>query len=201
MKKGLYHNALILLIITLVSGLLLSFVYEITKNPIKEAEQNAKTKAYSSVLKASNYKSIKDIEMLIEKVNKDFQNGKQDENGISFKRTMINEALSAVDENDRVIGYVLTVTSKDGYGGNIQVAYGISGFDFSITGFEVLSQSETAGFGAKCVEESYKSSFKGDKSIDDVDIITGATYTTTAIKETIGAGICFVKDYLDKEGI
>lgn len=199
MKKGFIRNALILFAITLVSGLLLSMVYEITKEPIKKAEEDAKNKAYQTVLKADNYVVPEKASSLIEKANADFESGKNDANGIKYKRVLINEALEAKDKDNKTLGYIVTVTSKNGYGGDIQVTFGI-GSDFTITGFEVLSQNETAGFGAKCVEDSYKSSFKGKKNATDVDTITGATFTSTAIKQTVGAGLCFITNYLDKEG-
>ena len=43
-------NALILTAITLVSGLLLGGVYEITKEPIQASKEKAKQEAYKSVM-------------------------------------------------------------------------------------------------------------------------------------------------------
>ena len=42
-------NTLILTAITVVSGLLLGFVYELTKEPIARQEELAKTEAYAEV--------------------------------------------------------------------------------------------------------------------------------------------------------
>ena len=41
-KNPIIKNALILTIITLIAGLGLGFVYEITKNPIAQAQEKAK---------------------------------------------------------------------------------------------------------------------------------------------------------------
>ena len=43
-------NTLILTAITLVSGILLGLVYEITKEPIAIAKEQAKNKAYQAVM-------------------------------------------------------------------------------------------------------------------------------------------------------
>ena len=200
MKKGFVHNALVLLAITLVSGFLLAAVYAITKEPIKQAEENAKQEAYQKVLQAETYEKPSNYGKLLKKANDAFREGKHDGNGLSLKGVMVEEALEAKDKGGALLGYILTVTSKNGYGGNVQITFGM-GTDFAITGFEVLSHSETPGFGARCEDEKYKATFKGDKTVADVDIISGATYTTTAIKQSVSAGITFVTEYIDKEGI
>ena len=48
--KQLIKNTLVLTPITLVSGLLLGLVYEVTKAPIARSKENAKQKAYEKVL-------------------------------------------------------------------------------------------------------------------------------------------------------
>ena len=48
--KNIIKNAMILTVITLVSGLLLGFVYDITKEPIAKAKEQAKNEAYQTVM-------------------------------------------------------------------------------------------------------------------------------------------------------
>ena len=48
-KNPIIKNALILTIITLIAGLGLGFVYEITKNPIAQAQEKAKKEAWQAV--------------------------------------------------------------------------------------------------------------------------------------------------------
>ena len=48
--KNIIKNAMILTVITLVSGLLLGFVYDITKEPIAQAKEKAKNEAYQTVM-------------------------------------------------------------------------------------------------------------------------------------------------------
>ena len=46
MNQKIIKNTLILTAITLISGLLLGFVYEITKEPIAASRENRKQEAY-----------------------------------------------------------------------------------------------------------------------------------------------------------
>ena len=48
-KKGMIKDASILLLITVVAGLILGFVYQITKEPIAAAEEKAAKAAYQEV--------------------------------------------------------------------------------------------------------------------------------------------------------
>ncbi len=197
-SKGMIRNTVILLVITLVAGLLLSLVYEITKDPIAQAEENAKKAAYAKVLSAKEYVEIDNAELLLEKVNDGLASGTYNQDKIDYTRTVVDEVLCAKNEDGKSLGYVITTTSKNGYGGNIQVTFGLN-LEKAITGFTVLSQSETAGFGAKCAETAFQEQYK-EKTVDNFDdvIISGATYTSTALKEAVGAG--FVVFDLVKEG-
>ena len=49
------------------------------------------------------------------------------------------------------VGYVVNVTSHEGYGGDIDISVGIRE-DGTVTGIEMLSISETAGLGMKAKE-------------------------------------------------
>ena len=52
-KKGMIKDASILLLITVVAGLILGFVYQITKEPIAAAEEKAAKAAYQEVFPES----------------------------------------------------------------------------------------------------------------------------------------------------
>lgn len=89
--------------------------------------------------------------------------------------------------NDNV-GYVITAAAK-GYGGDVEwmVAFDDDGV---IQGAKVLSQSETAGLGAKCEEPWFQEQFIGkseDVSRDTIDMISGATITSNATITAINA--------------
>ena len=77
----------------------------------------------------------------------------------------------------------------------ITVALGID-MDGVITGFKPLQHGETVGFGAKCEEDSFRAQFPGLTSENEIDGISGATFSTNAIKEAVGTGLYFVNNYL-----
>jgi len=98
----------------------------------------------------------------------------------------------------RLLGYAL-FADGNGYAGNIEMLIGID-VDGKITGLEVLSQSETPGLGARCVEirpgESHPwflRQLKGKRDSDltpkSIDAITGATITSEAIMGGVRVGI------------
>ena len=60
----------------------------------------------------------------------------------------IDKALEAKDGSGTLLGYVLTVTSREGYGGDITFTMGIR-LDGTLNGISILSISETAGLGMK----------------------------------------------------
>lgn len=57
--KKIVKDALVLFAITLVAGILLGVVYQITLDPIAKANENAKEKAYKAVLaEADSFETI-----------------------------------------------------------------------------------------------------------------------------------------------
>ena len=99
-------NTLILTAITVVSGLLLGIVYDVTKEPIAQAQERTKQKAFQTVLpEASEFTSSNFDEKEAAKILK--ENGYTDD---------ITEVAEATDKKGKVIGYVINVTSHEGYG-------------------------------------------------------------------------------------
>ena len=78
-------NTLILTIITVVSGLLLGIVYDITKEPIAAAQENSKQEAYRTVLPdAASFEDYEDLspEEKLE-IEKELYREKQIEAGVA----------------------------------------------------------------------------------------------------------------------
>ena len=109
-------NTLILTVITVVSGLLLGIVYDITKEPIAAAQENSKQEAYRTVLPDAdsfeNYENF-DAEEAAALVK---DNGYTDD---------ITEVAAGKSDSGETVGYVLNVTSHSGYGGDIEISVGI----------------------------------------------------------------------------
>ena len=146
--KKIITSTLVLVLITLVAGLALSAVYELTKEPIAAAEKKAQENAYRLVMPDANgFIAVGKLEASMYPIEK--------ENGVT-----INACLTAQDAAGNSIGHVVNVTSPNGYGGDITLAVGIL-FDGTVQGISVISQGETAGLGAVCAEEKFTGQFSG----------------------------------------
>ncbi len=193
-------NALKLLVITLVAGLLLGVVYVITAEPIAEQEEKTRQEGFLAVFEdASSFETYEDYdaEELAEAVI---------EAGIDSSVAEITEVVEAKDAAGEHLGYIYSVNSKKGYGGNIEFLVGIQE-DGTVNGYSILSISETAGLGMKAEDEEFYSQFE-DKNVEyfewtkdgaaadnEVDAISGATITTRAMTNGVNAAI-YANDYL-----
>ena len=182
-------------LITLVSGLLLGLVQDITAGPIAEQQQKAKEEAYKAVFADAD--SFEQVE-LTEEVSAGLE-ACLDENGYGAQN--IDEVMTALDASGSQIGYAFTVTTCEGYGGDIQFAMGIKD-DGTLNGISILSIGETAGLGIKANTDAFKDQFK-DKNVekfaytktgatadDEIDALSGATITTNAMTNGVNAGLC-----------
>ncbi len=178
--KSILKNTGILLAITLVAAVALSFVYELTKGPIAEAAQKAKAEAYQQVYEnAATFADVENAAAGIKDYNAKFTDG-----------TAVEEVLRTQDVDGNHLGYVLTVSAK-GYAGEVRIALGIDKSG-TVVGYAVLEHGESPGFGANCENEDVKQQFLGITAADQLDGITGATITTNALKRETQAAIDFV---------
>ena len=198
-KSSILTNTLVILIVTLVAVAGLAVVYQVTKEPIEQAEISAREKVYSSVFaEATGFTEIENAGALTEGIGEALVNA--DLGGCS-----VDVALTANGADGNVLGYVIAATSPNGYGGNIQVAVGISK-DGVITGFDVISNSETAGLGSKCTAPDFTSQFAGKNAEilkytktgavaeNEIDAISGATRTTNAVTQAVNSAIIFYQE-------
>lgn len=185
-------NIIVLTVITVLAGLLLGYVYDITKGPIADAQEKAKQEAYKSVFSsADHFGALEGFDMGAA-TNKALASGLS---GVS-----IDEASIAYDAAGNALGYVLTVTSSEGYGGDVTLSMGVTN-DGTINGIEFLSLSETAGLGMKADTDDFKNQFRGMNAAQisytksgkqndyEIDAISGATITTSAVTNAVNAGL------------
>lgn len=203
-KSSFIKNCIALLIITLVAGLALSAVYEITKSPIAKAEESARLAAYETVYPGAVFETPDDADVLLEGACTAVE-------AAGFTGCSVSDILYANDENGTRLGYVIAAVSPNGYGGDISVAVGIDAATNKITGFSVLSNSETAGLGARCTEDEFTSQFTGKDATsieyvkgggasgNQIDAISGATVTTNAVTEAVNSALVVYNSIL-KEG-
>ena len=193
MSNRIIKDTLAITVITLVSGLLLGIVNDITAGPIAEQEAKAKEEAYKAVFAdADSFETITsgedpDLEAYL------------DENGYGAQN--IDEVMLAKDSSGNELGYAFTVTTSEGYGGDIQFAMGVMD-DGTLNGISILSISETEGLGMRANTDDFKNQFKDKKvekftytktgaaSEDEIDALSGATVTTNAMTNGVNAGLC-----------
>ena len=191
MNSGI-KNVICLTAITLVAGIGLGYVYDITKEPIAQMEENTKLAAYQKVFpEAAGFEDINEADV------------PSDENGFEgISGVQIDSAVAAVDASSQRLGYVINVTSHEGYGGDISISMGIDDAGM-VKGIEILSISETAGLGMKAKDEKFRDQFKnknvtmftytktGASADFEIDAISGASITTKAVTNAVNAGLAY----------
>ena len=194
--KEMMKNTGILLAITVVAGLVLGLVYQITKDPI--AEQDAKKKQEACREVFADAASFEAMEVTQTDAAKWAAAG--------YGQESIDEVMSAVDASGDLLGYVITVTTKEGYGGDIQFSIGVR-TDGTLNGMSILSISETAGLGMRAEEvlkpqfankrvEVFEYTKSGAAADNQIDAISGATITTNAVTNGVNAGLYYFRTQL-----
>ncbi len=189
--KEMMRNTGIMLAITLIAGLLLGLVYQVTKEPIAEQEAKAKQEACQEVFQdAASFALIGVETMTVE----------------GYAQESIDEVMEAKDASGELLGYVITVTTKEGYGGDIQFSIGVR-LDGTVNGMSILSISETAGLGMRADEvlkpqfagknvEKFVYTKNGAAADNEIDAISGATITTNAVTNGVNAGLYYFQTVL-----
>jgi len=189
--KSIIKDTIALTVITLVAGLLLGFVYEITKDPISVQNEKAKQKSYQQV-----FSDADSFEAVTEESDAQYLAIA----GTKVDTVTIDEIVLAHDAEGTLLGYVFTVTSAEGYGGDITFSVGIT-LDGTVGGISFLSISETAGLGMKANTSDFKNQFKnkqvesfevtktGAADDNEIDAISGATITSNAVTNGVNAAL------------
>lgn len=197
----IFKDASVLFIITLIAGILLGFVYQITKEPIAAQNEKTKQEAYRTVLCAADT-----FEVLYTDENSEdeaYLSGLLDSADTDFSKDDIEEVVIGTS-NGETVGYVITVVAHDGYAGDIEYSVGISQSG-EYLGTSILSISETAGLGMRAkTDPSFLNQFKGaitniftlvtdgtgsENGDDVVDAISGSTVTSKAMTKGINAAL------------
>ena len=138
----------------------------------------------------------------------------ESENGISPIKSYnatIDEVVLAKDKDGNELGYIVTVTDSEAYGGSLQMTVGILS-DGTVKGISYLSINETPGLGMNAKEDSFIKQFS-DKKVDyfkynkagasadnEINAISSATITTNAVTHGVNGAIYCV-EYITGGGI
>ncbi len=190
-------DACILFAITLVAGVLLGAVYDITKAPIANQNEKAKQEAYKAVM--ADAESFEEIDGFSVEDGATAYLAKGDED---YSADEITEVVAGI-KNNKIVGFVVTVVAGDGYGGDIKFSVGVKA-DGTYSDTSILSISETAGLGMRAktdptflgqLEGKNVSKFNvvkdgtGSSADDKVDAIGGSTVTSKAVIKGVNAAL------------
>ncbi|MFR4009480.1 MAG: FMN-binding protein, partial [Christensenellales bacterium] len=168
-----------LLIICAVAGLCLALTYSKTKPKIDEQEKLAEQEAYSSLFAdAASFDEV--------------------DKGTPAEE--VSKIVCAKDSQGNTLGYCVSV-APNGYKGAINMNVGVKA-DGTLSGVRIGSNSETAGLGARVSEESFYGQYEGKTTPivlgDQVQAITGATISSTAVTTGVNAAAEAVAPLLGK---
>ena len=170
MGKDMFKLGLNLLIISAVAALLLALTNSVTASTIAQRNEQANAEARKLVLEsAQDFEQVKDV--------------KTD----NSKGVEVSEIYEAKDASGNTVGYTLKVLPS-GYGGTIELMVGIDSAIGQVSGINVVSNSETAGLGAKATNPEFSDQYKG-KPLEELSVLKNGTPGDTEIKAISGATI------------
>ena len=173
-KESTFLNMfLTLLIVTAISSLAASMVYQATKGPIAEVQREKQERAIKQVMPGFTELQEKKVQVV---------------NGTDS--VSVFKGFS----NDQEVGVAVNAFTYQGYSGLIRILVGFNP-DGTITNIEVLEQKETPGLGTKMAEPFFKDQFAGKnpatselqvkKDGGEIDAITAATITSRAFCDAV----------------
>ncbi len=171
--KTITKYALILFVITAICVALLALTNLITAPVIAQRNALANTAAQQEVLPgATEFKELDNIDAIKSKVG---------------EGSDIIDSVYVGLKDGKEIGFAVK-TMPNGFAGSIEMLTGI-GVDGKITGLSILTQSETAGLGAKAPLPAFKDQYVGLDANKAVEVVKGKTPEGNQIQAITGATI------------
>ena len=195
--KVMLREAGILFAITLLSGLLLGFVYELTREPRRLQQEKAVQEACAAVFSGEEFKNV-----VFEQDS--FVPSEALQQSLAQTGVTIGTVFDAKAGDGSLRGYVMESTSANGYGGDIVLYVGIR-LDGTVNGVKILEMSETPGLGQEAPNvltpqfagkkvDSFTYTKTGAKADNEVDAITSATVTTKAVTEAVNGALAAAEE-------
>lgn len=179
----------ILFAITLIAGLMLGFVHELTKEPIRIQNEKAIQEACLAVFPGKENMSFETIETDI-----------PEELANEFAANFVTVGtIYKASDNSGFAGFVVEAISSKGYGGNIDLFVGVDK-DGRVGGVSILEIKETAGLGMEAPNvlapqfagkkvSAFAYTKTGASAENEVDAISSATITTKAVTNAVNGGL------------
>ena len=178
----------ILFAITLIAGLVLGVVNELTKDRIRIQQEKAVQEACAAVFQTAA--SFEEMEYEPDEALAQELSG----NGVK-----IGSVYQALGSDGSPLGVVVESISTEGYGGNIVLYLGVTN-EGTLNDISILEISETPGLGMLAPEvlvpqfheknvDSFAYTKTGAAAENEIDAISGATITTRAVTGAVNDGL------------
>ncbi len=197
-KSGFVRDAMTLVAITLIAGVALGGVYEVTKGPIEQATIAANNATYKEVFaEAQSFEEIADA---------DLGGCNAGLAASEFGNVGIESVMAAKDASGADIGLVVNSYSNDSYGGKVGISVGLKE-DGSITAIGIRETSDTPGLGLKAKDAPFKDQYigktaeklsvtkSGNAGDAEINAISGATITSDAVTNAVNAALYYQQNY------
>lgn len=176
-ESSFFNMVSTLLVVTLVAGLALGAVFNLTEEPIEKAKKLKQENAIKAVLD--------DFDRIESKNIKSAYDEEQD--------LLFNVAY----KGDQMVGVAIETFTNNGFGGTVKLMIGLS-LDGTINNISVLEHKETPGLGDKMEKSksSWSDQFNGKKGKvalkkngGEIDAITAATISSNAFIDAVNRAI------------
>lgn len=183
MGESISRNSLLLAVFAVVTTLLISGTYLLTKDKIALAQRKAEEKALLQIVPQKRH----DNSMLDDKIPVN-----SNTSGLGLKR---DKHIYLAKRGKQVVAAIIPVRAADGYSGDIDLIVGVNA-NGSVAGVRVLSHKETPGLGdkvdlkksewvlgfnGKSLNNPERSGWAVKKDKGEFDQFTGATITPRAV--------------------
>lgn len=204
--KNIIKDALILFAITLVAGILLAVVNEVTAPKIEKAKEKQKQEACKKVFADADA-----YELVRENIKADKNSADSLEVWASkSSKISCSEIYEAYNSKGELLGYIYNMTTKEGYGSAIVFMVGVR-LDGTINAVSILSSEETVGLGLEADRvlvpqfkgkkvEAFTYTKLGSKNDSEIDAISSATITTNAFVNAVNGSLELHRAVIERGG-
>lgn len=199
--KTMLKEAGILFAITLLAGLLLGLIYELTKEPRRIQQEKAIQEACMAAFPGQG-----ETGLVFDAV--EYVPGSELAARLAQDNVEIGTVFKASSQDGVFQGYVVESASKKGYGGKIVLYVGVD-VDGTVKGVSILDISETPGLGMEApnvlvpqfadrnVDQFTFTKTGAMEGSNEVDAITSATITTRAVVNAVNGGLSAARELLE----
>lgn len=201
-KEILVITAKLIVICSIVAAII-AFVNSITKDKIAYNEKltsaNALTEIYSSEFDNKPFEVIESGYVI-----KDGENILVECSEAEFSSISVSDDITALyvlnDKDGNSLGYCVA-TEPMGFKDKIKMLVAVNS-DTTVKGVKIVSMSETKGYGTKAGESAFLDKFVnlGEEAASNVDIITGATKTSSPVINAVSDALKQVTAYTKSNG-